>query len=523
MARPVGEGAAGLLDRIVDAIADPLFVKDEQHRWIVVNQAFCEFMGHPREALIGKSDFEFFPEEEAETFWAKDAEVFETGEVNINEEPLTDADGNRHIIVTKKSVFTRADGSKILVGIIRDVTELKRAEDALRRSRDELERRVEERTREVEEAQSRLWQAEKMEAIGQLTGGVAHDFNNLLGVILGSAELLGSGELNEEEAAAYTATIMGAGRRAADLVQQLLAFSRPTPSERSTLDLHAMIEEVVRILSQTIDPRIAVNARLGASRATVSGDRSALQAALLNLGLNARDAMPEGGELTFSTAEVTSGDAGAYLEIVVADTGAGIPSELLCRVFEPFFTTKPVGKGSGLGLAAVYGTIQAHNGSITAGNNRTSGAHFRILLPISSEEPEEVEVRDGVVRGTGRILVVDDEFEIRRLADDMLTSAGYEVVLADGGEQALALYDGDFDLVVLDYVMPELNGSQVLRALRRFDPSVRVLIVSGFQLDRSQQDVRNEGAIDLLRKPFLAADLTRAVAAALTADPAPRR
>ncbi|MHC4408003.1 MAG: hybrid sensor histidine kinase/response regulator, partial [Planctomycetota bacterium] len=477
MPEPLEGGAAGLLDRIVDAIADPLFVKDEQHRWIVVNQSFCDFMGYPREEIIGKSDFEFFSREEAETFWEKDAEVFATGEVNINEEPLTDADGNRHIIVTKKSVFTTAKGEKILVGIIRDVTELKQAEEALRKSRDELERRVEDRTREVEDAQSRLWQAEKMEAIGQLTGGVAHDFNNLLGVILGSAELLRCGDLDAKETDEYTATIMDAGNRAADLVQQLLAFSRPTPSERTTVDLHAIIEEVVGILAQTIDPRIKVRTQLEATIASVSGDRSALQSALLNLGLNARDAMPDGGELKFATTDLSGG---GFLELVVSDTGDGIPNELLCRVFEPFFTTKPVGKGSGLGLAAVYGTVQAHQGSVTAGNTPGAGARFRIMLPLSNEAPQEKRARTGVVRGQGRILVVDDEPEIRRLARDMLQGAGYEVTTADSGEQALSLYGRGFDLVVLDFIMPGLNGSEVLRALRAVDANVRVLMVSGF-------------------------------------------
>lgn len=519
-----------LLDRIVEAIADPVFVKDEQHRWIIVNEAFCRFMGHPREALLGRSDYEFFSKEQADTFWAKDEEVFADGGVNINEEPLTDADGETHIIVTKKTVFRTEGGAKALVGIIRDVTDLKEAEAALRASRDELEQRVEDRTKQVEATQARLWQAQKMEAIGQLTGGVAHDFNNLLVGILGSADMLQHGIGTPEEQANYVQTIVETGQRAAELVRQLLAFSRPAPAHKTPLDAHDVTGEVIAILQRTIDPRILVRSHFKAGHPTVAADRTALHSALLNLGLNARDAMPEGGVLTFTTKDVVLDaetcrhqrypvEPGAYLEIGVADNGTGMSKEVLERIFEPFYTTKSVGAGTGLGLAAVYGTVRGHGGVLDVYSEPGNGTHFRMLLP-SSEDPVATGSAHAaeIVRGTGHVLLVDDEPVIRNLGRDMLRSLGYEVSLADGGEEALAIFrergDG-IDLIVLDLIMPGLNGSQVLAELKRIDNDVRVLIASGFRRDVDLPQADGDGAAGFIGKPFVLSSLSQAVASAL--------
>ena len=519
-----------LLDRIVEAIADPVFVKDEQHRWIIVNEAFSKFMGHPREELLGRSDYDFFPKEQADTFWAKDEEVFADGGVNINEEPLTDADGKTHIIVTKKTVFQTEGGAKALVGVIRDVTDLKEAEAALRKSRDELEIRVEKRTKEVEATQARLWQAQKMEAIGQLTGGVAHDFNNMLVGILGSADLLQQGIGTPDEQKRYVETIIETGQRAAELVRQLLAFSRPAPAHKAALDAHDVVGEVMAILQRTIDPRILVRSHFKARRPTVEADRTALHSALLNLGLNARDAMPDGGVLTFATKDIVL-DAetcerqrypvspGPYLEIGVADNGTGMSKEVLDRIFEPFYTTKSVGAGTGLGLAAVYGTVRGHDGVLDVYSEPGNGTHFRILLP-ASESPVATGTPNAatIVRGSGHILLVDDEPVIRNLGRDMLRGLGYEVSLADGGEQALAIYrerGADIDLVVLDLIMPGLNGSQVLAELKRIDSHVRVLIASGFHRDVDVPQDDDEGAAGFIGKPFVLSSLSQAVAATM--------
>jgi len=524
-----GDDRKRLLGRIVEALADPIFVKDEQHRWVLVNEAFCEVMGRRREEILGKSDYDFFSKAQADTFWAKDEETFAEGGVIINEEPLTDADGNTHIIVTKKTVFEEEDGSKLLVGIIRDVTDLKEAEAALRTSRDELERRVAERTKEVEATQARLWQAQKMEAIGQLTGGVAHDFNNMLVGILGSADMLQNNIGTAEEQRRYIQMIIETGQRAAELVRQLLAFSRPAPAHRTPLDAHEVIGEVIAILQRTIDPRVLVRSHYKAQHPTIAADRTALHSALLNLGLNARDAMPDGGVLTFTTDDVVLDEEtckrhryrvkpGPYLEVGVADNGVGMDKDVLERIFEPFYTTKSVGAGTGLGLAAVYGTVQGHDGVLDVYSEPGNGTHFRMLLPISEAPLARVAPRsEDVVHGTGHILLVDDEPVIRNLGRDMLRGLGYEVSVADGGEQALSIFrerGAEFDLVLLDLIMPGMNGSEVLAELKQLDPSVRVLIASGFRHDVDVPGAEEGGAEGFIGKPFVVSGLSQAVAAA---------
>ncbi|MHC4952965.1 MAG: response regulator [Planctomycetota bacterium] len=385
---------------------------------------------------------------------------------------------------------------------------------------------------ELQETQRQLAQAEKLGLLGQLAGGIAHDFNNLLGGILGSADLLQRGAGTTEERERYVEIIVKTGQRAADLVRQLLAFARPAPASHDSLDMHEVIDEVIRILRPTIDPRIEIRSRLKAKLTTIDGDRSAVQSALLNLGVNARDAMPDGGTITFTTADAALdpetcrrfGGAvkpGPFLQIDVADTGTGIPRDVRERIFEPFFTTKEPGKGTGLGLAAVYGTVHGHEGVISVYSEPGEGTLFKIFLPAAAEGAAARRIPE-VVKGSGRILIVDDEPVIRNLARDMLRGLGYEVALANGGPEALDFYcaEGDsIDLVILDLVMPEMNGAEVLRALKRIDPKVRVLIASGFHLDMDAPDLKRDGANGFLSKPFIVADLSQAVASAMVGVP----
>jgi len=386
----------------------------------------------------------------------------------------------------------------------------------------------------IKDTQRRLAQAEKLSLLGQLAGGIAHDFNNLLGGILGCADLLRKQVGTPTERERYAEMILETGHRAAELVRQLLAFARPAPTNRAPIDMHGVINEVMRILEHTIDPRITLRKRFAAGSTTVEGDAAELQSALLNLGVNARDAMPEGGALTFTTSDLVldaetceryanTVEPGRYLEIGVSDDGCGMAREVLDHIFEPFFTTKDVGSGTGLGLAAVYGTVHGHGGMITVYSEPDEGSHFKLLLPLS----DDVAVAPGapspkLMRGSGRILVVDDEAVIRSVARDMLQSVGYDVVTANDGEQALDLYRneaGTIDLVVLDLVMPGMNGNEVLRELKRIDPGARVLIASGFQLDVDMPEIRREGASGFLAKPFVIANLSQAVAAAMDGAP----
>jgi signal transduction histidine kinase/CheY-like chemotaxis protein len=403
-------------------------------------------------------------------------------------------------------------------------------------SRDTLEsraRQLEEAYRNLQETQRQLAQAEKMSLLGQLAGGIAHDFNNLLGGIIGAADLLQrKGDMSEEQQQ-YLGMIGESGQRAADLVRQLLAFARPGLKTRIAVDVHALIEEVIRILRRTVDPRVKIHKRLKAEPSTVEGDPTALQSALLNLGVNARDAMPEGGRLSFTTTVVHFDEEtclqqphaiqpGPFVEVGIADTGTGIGKELLGRIFEPFFTTKEAGAGTGLGLAAVYGTVKSHDGTINVYSEPGEGTLFKLYFPALLDAEAPPAPAPEVVRGSGRILLVDDEAVIRNLARDMLRGLGYEVLLAGDGPSALEIFAeqrDSIDLVILDLVMPGMNGKQVLRKLKKADPDARVLIASGFHLDMDMPDVRREGASGFLSKPFIVADLSQAVANALRAAP----
>jgi signal transduction histidine kinase/CheY-like chemotaxis protein len=376
----------------------------------------------------------------------------------------------------------------------------------------------------------RLRQAEKMEALGQLAGGVAHDFNNQLAVILGYAELLGTAA-SREEIAECCAAMTTAVQRASDLTSKLVAFSRKVESLRSPVDLHRLVMETVLVLQRTVDRRINVHHRLDAASAVVLGDASQLQNAFLNLGLNARDAMTMGGELWFRTCNVSFDEPqlfgvqslppGDYVSVTVEDTGEGIPPEYLPRVFEPFFTTKEEGKGTGMGLAAVHGTVASHLGAVEVRSTVGQGTSFVLYLPVSKEVASVRQRVEGeTVRGQGSILVVDDDALVCRVLRNILTRLGYQATTCQDGRQAveyLRTTPEAFDLVILDVNMPGLGGKEAFEAIRSADPEARVLIASGIQSEA--QAVVDAGADGLIQKPFLMEDLARVIAKILGERP----
>jgi signal transduction histidine kinase len=388
--------------------------------------------------------------------------------------------------------------------------------------------------REREAMREQLQQAQKMEAIGRLAGGVAHDFNNLLTTIRGHAELLRRGTRDDDRDAPVRRdldAILTASRRAAELTGQLLAFSRRGKLRAEDVSVDKLIEEVTRLLSHTVDPRIEIVCRLGLGAAAVTGDPSRLQSALLNLAVNARDAMPDGGTLTFSTALVELDEAfcrrqalptkpGSYAQIRVADTGVGMDPEMSQRIFEPFFTTKEMGRGTGLGLAAVYGTVKSHGGSIEVRSRERLGSTFTIYLPATRPR---VAARPTPPEGTwlegrGTLLLVDDQPEVRRVTANILERLGYVVLPAEDGLTALEIFQRARDqirLVLLDLRMPRMDGAETLRRLRDLSPTLPVVIVSGFGADRDIDTIRAMGVQAVVEKPFTVAELSEAVARAL--------
>ncbi len=369
-------------------------------------------------------------------------------------------------------------------------------------------------------------QAQKMEAVGQLAGGVAHDFNNLLTVIVGYANLVQNCLSPENELRRKVAEIQRAGEKAALLTGQLLAFSRKQPRQQHVLDLNAIVDDMQDILRRLIAEDIDLRFRLDPAGCPVSADGNHLTQVLMNLVVNARDAMPIGGKLTIATrtvsrdSEYSDGDGvrppGSYAVLSVADTGVGMDEETRSRIFEPFFSTKAVGKGTGLGLATVYGIVVQHGGWIEVESAPGRGATFRIYLPAASGTPtREVESARTVRSGRqATILLVEDQAAVRLFAEDVLAEAGHKVLTAGNGLAALevaASHKNGIDLLITDVVMPEMNGPELAARLTSVHPDLNVLYVSGYTGSVLMDRGIIPDDIILLRKPFLPESLVNKV------------
>jgi PAS domain S-box-containing protein len=384
------------------------------------------------------------------------------------------------------------------------------------------------------ELEMQLLQAQKLDSIGQLAGGVAHDFNNMLGAISGYADMIrqrfGPGNPSIEK---YATRILDAARRSADLTAKLLAFARKGKFEMAIVNMHAVVQDVVGLLEHTIDRRIAIVQVLGARPSTVMGDRAQLQNAVLNLAVNARDAMPEGGRLVFSTdvvdaarvprSERTDAPATAerYIMVSVTDTGIGMDELVQARIFEPFFTTKDLGKGTGLGLASVYGTVRSHNGFIDVTSAAGKGSTFTLYLPVVAQTaPDGVPLRvpPSEQHAAATILFVDDEEIIRSMALEMLGGMGYSVhTCVDGGE-AIAYYrehHAGINLVILDIVMPHVGGFDCFAELKKINPALRALVSSGYSVNEEARRIMDAGALGFIHKPFDVKELARSIEGAL--------
>jgi signal transduction histidine kinase len=376
----------------------------------------------------------------------------------------------------------------------------------------------------LRQIEQELHHSEKLRSVGELAGGVAHDFNNQLMGIVGYAEGILK-RVDDPDLQRMIQGILKASERSADLIRQLLAFSRKGMSVVSVVDLHKVATDVLSMVERSIDRRIEIRYLLNADLATVYGDESQLNNAILNLVLNSRDAITGKGFICISTRNLSSSDDSGrmgYVEVVVEDNGKGMEPSVMERAFEPFFTTKPVGHGTGMGLSAVYGTVNAHKGQINIQSEPGKGTKVTMVFPLSPSDSMIVDeygtepVPAGV---TARILVVDDEEMVRGILADLLISGGYHVLTAADGENALRVFRRDpeaVDLVLMDMTMPRMNGLDAFLEMKKLKPAVRVMILSGHSAEGTAHELRRHGIRGVLQKPITGRSLLEAVSAALS-------
>jgi signal transduction histidine kinase len=412
-----------------------------------------------------------------------------------------------------------------------EVEERRTAEDQVRRINEELENRVAKRTAERLILEDQLLQSQKMEAVGRLAGGVAHDFNNLLTVILGYNDILREQSCKDAEALEYAEEIQQAAERASALTNQLLAFSRRQVAVPRVIELNRVVHQIDKMLRRIIGEDIVLETNLSQSLPRVKVDPSHMDQVIMNLAINSRDAMPNGGNLTIETAEVelekddhsrhTGVAPGHYVMLAVSDTGIGMDEATRARAFEPFFTTKDKGKGTGLGLSIVYGIVKQNGGEVLVNSEPGEGTVFRIYLPASQAEAEPLDGDDGTVEMGAvheTVLLVEDEDQVRSLTTTMLARRGYHVLSAANAADAIELasaYAKPIHLLLTDVIMPGMRGPELAREIVAARPGTRVLYMSGY----TDHGVINQGMLSkntpFLRKPFTASTLHQKVREAL--------
>ena len=497
------ERARAFLGTILESLGDPLFVKDAQFRYVHANHAFCEFLHRSRAELIGKTDFELFPRSEAEVFRTFDEGVLQTREQSRQEEEVTTAEGiTRNIIVTK-TCFTDPRGEKFIVAIFRDITERRELEQQLR-------------------------QVQKMESIGMLAGGIAHDFNNLLTPILGGADLL---LLNAGDArdAALLRDVQNAAARLRDLTQRLLAFSRKQVLELRRTDLREVVRHFEPVLRRTLRENVRIVVDAAAELEDVLADAGQIEQVLLNLALNAQDAMPDGGTLSIAVSHTWLESEymrqhpelrpGPYVQLTVTDTGCGMDAGTLARIFEPFFTTKEGSHGIGLGLSMVYGIVKQQGGGISVSSEPGRGTTFLIHLPQCPADapraPQSViEAAGETAQAQETVLVVEDNEIVRHTACEMLRRLGYEVLSADGLEACMALvkeHEGPIHLLLADVVLPDSSGREIGERLQAEGRVQKVLYMSGYTSDVIVHHGVLDAGVQFIQKPLTFYGLARRV------------
>jgi PAS domain S-box-containing protein len=480
--------------RALEQASDAIVVSDRQGAILEVNARTEEILGYPREEIVGRRLEDFVPPEERERKPLRLRDLVE-GRSMLAERRLSRRNGS----VAEVEISARDLGDGRFQAIVRDISERRRLEEQLR-------------------------QAQKMEAVGQLTGGIAHDLNNLLTVVLANSEMMAAAlPPGREDLRSDLGELQAAARRGAQMIRKLLSFSRHAPLTYQVLDLGRVVEDLLGTLRRLLPAHIEVAFTRDNGPVKVLADAGAVEQVLLNLATNARDALPRGGTLRLETRRVDVARPpdgalpGSYACLTVCDDGVGMDERVKARVFEPFFTTKPPGEGSGLGMSMIYGLTQQHGGFIELESVLGRGTTVRVHLPLARDDQPLTELGPAPTSlrgGQELILLVEDEDGLRRVAQRALEKVGYKVLTATNGMEALVTYRehaAKVDLVITDVVMPKLGGLALYRTLRQEGHAVRFLFTSGYAAHEIVRGDLPDGELALLQKPWTLADLTHRV------------
>ncbi|MEA1965040.1 MAG: ATP-binding protein [Candidatus Aerophobetes bacterium] len=501
-------------EKYLDIAAVMMIAINADQKVTLINKKGCEILGYEQNEIIGKNWFDtFIPErvrdEIRETFIKLMAGEIEP--VEYLENPVLTRTGEEKIIAWHDTLLRDQAGN--ITGTLssgEDITERKHAE------------------KEIKKIQTQLFQAQKMEAIGTLAGGVAHDLNNLLVPIQGNTELLMEKFDRDGPSYKYLKDIRRASMRAANLIRQLLLFSRRQPMEFTYLNVNKTIKDLLKMLNRLIGEDITIETYPKPDLWTVRADAGNIEQVIMNLAVNARDAMPKGGKLIIKTENATLNEdhrqvipevrCGKFVCLSVADTGIGMNKEIIQRIFEPFFSTKEIGKGTGLGLSVVHGIVKQHQGWINVDSKPGQGSTFKVYLPAFSVKPED-ESKETIslpaLQGSGqRILLVEDEEEVRKFVTRALGENGYVVFGAANAKETLDIFErekGKFHLVFCDVVLPDENGLQLVNQILSRKPELPILLSSGYTDEKSQWSVIHKKGFLFLQKPYALVDLLRTI------------
>ncbi|KPW26192.1 PAS protein [Pseudomonas syringae pv. aceris] len=512
-----------LLRIFTAAVPGVVYAKDLEGRMLVANRGTADLIGKPPEFFIGKTDLEFLDDQEqARTLMETDRRIMQSNVSEQIEEQVNLADGSAAIWLSTKAPLLDASGEVIgLIGSSIDVTARKKAEEAVRELNQTLEQRIEQAVFEREQIEDALRHSQKMDAVGQLTGGIAHDFNNLLAGISGSLELitkrLAQGRVGDVDR--YVSVAQGAVRRAASLTHRLLAFSRRQTLSPRVTDVNGLIHDMEELIARTVGPEIEIKVVAHDDLWPALIDHAQLESSLLNLCLNARDAMPNGGRIIIETAnasleECTDPDhgipAGEHLSIRVTDTGIGMSPDIAAKAFEPFFTTKAIGAGTGLGLSMVYGFVRQSGGQIRVESVEGQGTSVVMHLPryTADNAPRAVEpeVIEEPPHHTGEtVLVVDDEPSVRMLVAEVISGLGYNCLEAADAQSGLQILQSDtrIDLLISDIGLPGgMNGREMADAAGDCRPGLPTLFITGYAKTSVLDDCHLRPCTQVLTKPF---------------------